>query len=68
MSCFLGYMSQCVHVATFWKKFCIFVRVSILDNFYLIVLFKDVLFGFYNSHKNVQDKCFFLNKSIYFPS
>ncbi len=54
---------DCVHVATFWKNFCIFVLVFILDNFSLV--FKDVLFVFYNAHKNVKDKYFLINLFIF---
>ncbi len=50
MSSFLG---LCPCFLFFWKNFCIFVRVFILDNFSLV--FKDVLFGFYSSHKNLKD-------------
>ncbi len=60
MSLYVIFFWDCVHVATFWKKLCIFVRVSILDHFSLVVLFKDVLFAFYNSRKNVQDEYLFL--------
>lgn len=54
---------DCVHVATFWEKFCLFVRTSLLVNFSMG--FKDVLFGCYNSDKNLKDKYFLVNLFIF---
>ncbi len=53
---------ECTHVTIFWKKLCLFIRASILDNFSL--LYKDVLFGFYHVDKNLKDKYFLINLFI----
>ncbi len=53
---------ECTHVTIFWKKFCLFIRASILDNFSL--LYKDVLFGFYHADKNIKDKYFLIHLFI----
>lgn len=44
---------DCILVAHFWEEFCLFVSATMLPNFSLS--FKDVLFGFYNSNKNLKD-------------
>lgn len=54
---------DCVHVATFWEKICLFIRASLLVNFSMG--FKDVLFGSYNSDKNLKDKYFLVNLFIF---
>lgn len=52
-----------VHVFFSFGRICIFVRVFISDYFSLV--FKDVLFGFYSSHKNLKDKYFLINLFIF---
>ncbi len=52
-----------VHVFFSFGRICIFVRVFISDYFSLV--FKDFLFGFYSSHKNLKDKYFLISLFIF---